>query len=219
MTAIQQKTTTAEPKKRRRRNEAKQALFDRPLWTILNDPDIKAFTTGEAAGFCRMAPRTMAKLFDSGRVSGYRIPGSQDRRIHREELKRFMLENNMIPKSEMELQKVALIGFQQDFLSTIARLFVSKDCEIVKVPELCLRITQFSHIVLHGSVGVSCVRDLCDEFSRLNPVPKIYVVSGDDYDAEYPCPVLLESQTLTQWRNIVAGEHPDGKEGAAEVPA
>src|SRR6266850_758267 len=44
----------------------------------------KVFTTGQVAKICKVAPRTVSKWFDSGRLRGYRIPGSQDRRIPRE---------------------------------------------------------------------------------------------------------------------------------------
>jgi len=53
------------------------------------------FTTGEVAKICRAAPRTVAKWFDSGRLKGYRIPGSQDRRIPVENLVLFLKENGM----------------------------------------------------------------------------------------------------------------------------
>ena len=46
----------------------------------------KVFTTGQVAKICKVAPRTVSKWFDSGRLRGYRIPGSQDRRIPREHL-------------------------------------------------------------------------------------------------------------------------------------
>ena len=53
------------------------------------------FTTGEVARFCRVMPITVCKWFDSGRLRGYRIPGSQDRRIPKEYLLRFMREYGM----------------------------------------------------------------------------------------------------------------------------
>jgi two-component system, OmpR family, response regulator RpaA len=55
----------------------------------------KVFSTGEAAKICRVAPRTIMKWFDQGRLRGYRIPGSQDRRIPRDNLIRFLKENGM----------------------------------------------------------------------------------------------------------------------------
>lgn len=56
---------------------------------------MKVFTTGQVAKICKVAPRTVGKWFDSGRLVGFRIPGSQDRRIPRECLIRFLKEHGM----------------------------------------------------------------------------------------------------------------------------
>lgn len=72
----------------------------------------KVFTTGQVAKICKVAPRTVSKWFDSGRLVGYRIPGSQDRRIPREHLIRFLKEHQM-PLGELEdeaYSKVLIIG-------------------------------------------------------------------------------------------------------------
>ncbi len=61
----------------------------------------KVFTTGQVAEICQVAPRTVSKWFDSGRLRGYRIPGSRDRRIPRESLTRFLKENDM-PLGELQ---------------------------------------------------------------------------------------------------------------------
>ena len=58
-------------------------------------PTTKIFTTGQVAEICKVAPRTVTKWFDSGRLRGYRIPGSNDRRIPREELIKFLAEHGM----------------------------------------------------------------------------------------------------------------------------
>ena len=70
------------------------------------------FTTGQVAKICKVAPRTVSKWFDSGRLKGYRIPGSQDRRIPREHLIRFLKEHGM-PLGELEDEatgKVLIVG-------------------------------------------------------------------------------------------------------------
>ena len=72
----------------------------------------KVFTTGQVAKICKVAPRTVSKWFDSGRLVGYRIPGSQDRRIPREHLIRFLKEHQM-PLGDLEEEayvKVLIIG-------------------------------------------------------------------------------------------------------------
>ena len=52
-------------------------------------------TTGEVARICRVTPRTVSKWFDSGRLGGYRIPGSRDRRIPVDQLVAFMRRHDM----------------------------------------------------------------------------------------------------------------------------
>lgn len=52
-------------------------------------------TTGQVARICHVAPRTVSKWFDTGRLNGYRIPGSRDRRIPRPQLLAFMRANGI----------------------------------------------------------------------------------------------------------------------------
>jgi len=63
--------------------------------------NLKVLTTGQVAKVCNVAPRTVTKWFDDGRIGGYRIPGSRDRRIPLAELKKFMAAND-IPISLLE---------------------------------------------------------------------------------------------------------------------
>jgi excisionase family DNA binding protein len=55
----------------------------------------RVFTTGEAAAVCKVSQQTIIRCFDSGRLTGFRVPGSKFRRIPREELIRFMRANNI----------------------------------------------------------------------------------------------------------------------------
>ena len=61
----------------------------------------KIFTTGEAAQLCKVSQQTIIRCFDAGRLQGFRVPGSKFRRIPRDELIRFMRENN-IPTDALE---------------------------------------------------------------------------------------------------------------------
>jgi excisionase family DNA binding protein len=60
----------------------------------MNDPTFgfgkDALTTGEVAQVCNVAARTVSKWIDSGRLQGYRIPGSRDRRVHVTALRAFV---------------------------------------------------------------------------------------------------------------------------------
>lgn len=89
----------------------------------------KVFTTGQVAKICKVAPRTVSKWFDSGRLRGYRIPGSQDRRIPRESLIRFLKEHGM-PLGELEeegLHKVLIIGAEKVFIDRVQTLLADED--------------------------------------------------------------------------------------------
>jgi len=57
--------------------------------------DKQVFTTGEAAKICNVSQQTIIRCFDSGRLHGFKVPGSRFRRIPRLELIRFMQQNNM----------------------------------------------------------------------------------------------------------------------------
>lgn len=67
-------------------------------------PDLsrkRVFTTGEAAQVCKVSQQTIIRCFDSGRLTGFRVPGSKFRRIPRDELVRFMRAND-IPLDALE---------------------------------------------------------------------------------------------------------------------
>ncbi len=61
----------------------------------------QVFTTGEAAELCKVSQQTIIRCFDSGRLRGFRVPGSRFRRIPRDELIRFMRQND-IPTAPLE---------------------------------------------------------------------------------------------------------------------
>jgi excisionase family DNA binding protein len=61
----------------------------------------QVFTTGEAAEICKVSQQTIIRCFDSGRLQGFRVPGSRFRRIPRTELLRFM-RSNEIPTDALE---------------------------------------------------------------------------------------------------------------------
>jgi two-component system, OmpR family, response regulator RpaA len=61
----------------------------------------QVFTTGQVAKMLMVAPRTVSKWFDAGRLRGYRIPGSQDRRIPREALLKFLGDNGLPVPAEL----------------------------------------------------------------------------------------------------------------------
>ncbi len=69
---------------------------------------VNILTSAQAARLLKVSPREINKWFDSGRLKGYRIPGSADplgtRCIYRDKLLQFAAENGM-PVFEEELRE------------------------------------------------------------------------------------------------------------------
>ena len=57
--------------------------------------DKEVLTTGDVARLCRVTIRTVIKWFETGRLEGYRLPGSRDRRFTRRAVERFMRESHI----------------------------------------------------------------------------------------------------------------------------
>ncbi len=79
------------------------------------------FTTGEAAEICKVSQQTIIRCFDSGRLKGFRVPGSRFRRIPREALVAFMKENG-IPVDALDNGKRRILVVDDD--PEIVELFV-----------------------------------------------------------------------------------------------
>ena len=79
------------------------------------------FTTGEAAEICKVSQQTIIRCFDSGRLRGFRVPGSRFRRIPRDALIAFMNENS-IPLDALESGKSKILVVDDD--PEIVELFV-----------------------------------------------------------------------------------------------
>ena len=78
------------------------------------------YTTGEAAEICRVSQQTIIRCFDSGKLEGFRVPGSKFRRIPQASLIKFMKDNN-----------IPLDGFKSSGKTKV--LVVDDDAEIVEL--------------------------------------------------------------------------------------
>ncbi len=82
-------------------------------------------TTGQVAKICNVAPRTVSKWFDSGKLRGYRIPGSKDRRIPLQQLMRFMRVNG-IPLGDLDggQTRVLIVDDDDDLLGLLEQALI-----------------------------------------------------------------------------------------------
>ncbi len=71
------------------------------------------FTTGEVADICKVSQQTVIRCFDSGRLKGFRVPGSRFRRIPRDALIAFM-KNNSIPLDQLESGRKRVLVVDDD---------------------------------------------------------------------------------------------------------
>jgi excisionase family DNA binding protein len=71
------------------------------------------FTTGEVAEICNLSQQTVIRCFDSGRLKGFRVPGSRFRRIPRDSLIHFMKEHT-IPLDRLEMGKTRVLVVDDD---------------------------------------------------------------------------------------------------------
>ncbi|MHC4075703.1 MAG: response regulator [Planctomycetota bacterium] len=83
------------------------------------------FTTGQAAEICKVSQQTIIRCFDSGRLEGFRIPGSRFRRIPRQSLVRFMRTNN-IPLDNLDSgkKKILIVDDDDEIIELIVDVLV-----------------------------------------------------------------------------------------------
>lgn len=111
----------SEPRIGKGRDMAKAKNNSADVWA-----DKQVFTTGEAAEICKVSQQTIIRCFDSGRLQGFRVPGSRFRRIPRIELMRFMKANE-IPTDALESSRKRILVVDDDeqiielFLDVLSR--------------------------------------------------------------------------------------------------
>jgi CheY-like chemotaxis protein len=83
-------------------------------------------TTGDVARICHVAPRTVSKWFDTGKLRGYRIPGSRDRRIPVGQLVRFMRAHGMpLDGLDGSALRILLVDDEPEALELLKDVFAS----------------------------------------------------------------------------------------------
>ena len=142
------------------------------------------FTTGEAAKICNVSQQTIIRCFDSGRLEGFRVPGSKFRRIPRAELVRFMKKNS-IPTDSLESARKRV-------------LIVDDDAEIVEVLQQALeRDDRFE--VRSAATGYDA--GLLTESFRPHVILLDYLLP--DLNGNHVCRRLRENPELTDTRIVI----------------
>jgi excisionase family DNA binding protein len=84
-------------------------------------------TTGDVARTCGVTIRTVIKWFEEGRLEGYKLPGSRDRRFTRSAVERFLKQNDM---------PLELLGRTADDAPRV--LVADDDAAVLGLVERCL---------------------------------------------------------------------------------
>lgn len=83
---------------------------------------MKVYTTSQIAKYCHVAPRTVCKWFDSGRLKGYRLPGSRYRRIPKRSFICFLSDNGF-PKADELFYEIAVVS-RDDYIIRALEQFI-----------------------------------------------------------------------------------------------
>jgi excisionase family DNA binding protein len=147
------------------------------------------YTTGEIAKLCNVAARTVSKWTDDGKLKCYRIPGSNDRRVTRESLIRFLKANGM-PMGDLEEQqvhRVLLIGCDpclegqlreglpegQDYVvSSVISLFEAGMIVASERP---------AAVVVSMGIGASEGCRVAETLKQVVPLPLLVALTGEDH--------------------------------------
>ena len=148
------------------------------------------FTTGQIAKICKVAPRTVAVWFDTGRLGGYRIPFSRDRRVPRDELVRFLKEHGL-PLGPLAPPALLLAGPDR-------RLLERGVAPLGERVTFCAAATLFeAGLLAHAAAPAAVVLDLalgrgdCLAAARAlrdaaaPPAPALFALAGED-EADEP---------------------------------
>jgi excisionase family DNA binding protein len=83
------------------------------------------FTTGEVADICRVSQQTIIRCFDTGKLEGFKVPGSKFRRIPRQSLMKFMKENSIPPDNlDSGKKKVLIVDDDTEIVELIADVLI-----------------------------------------------------------------------------------------------
>lgn len=113
---------------------------------------LEVFTPGQVAQLCSCAPRTVHDWVDSGRLEGYRLPLSRDRRIQRKDLLRFLYRHRLVHALEQ------LLG-AEDYARAIAALEaaappLAPEGRQQPMPRQGLPVAPGTHASCQGETGV-----------------------------------------------------------------
>jgi excisionase family DNA binding protein len=149
----------------------------------------RPLTTGQIAFAVGCAPRTVTKWIDSGRLKGFRLPGSQDRRVNRADVYRFLIDNGLPVPREL------MCGARVVYGLSLPTPFEGWDvCDAFQLGELCHEKPVLA-AVLGDEWGVLAAVKAAEHIRRNNPdAAVVFVVDAANAAAALPGEVRVRGE-------------------------
>jgi len=148
----------------------------------------EALTTGEIATICHVNIKTVTKWIDSGLLEGYKVPGSQDRRVLREHLISFIKEQKLpVDLAENGKKKIFVVDDDHILIELLQETFQDEEefeCHCMEKADFETGITalgfQPNLVILDIMLGAVDGREIA-KMIRLHPEmkeTKLLAISG-----------------------------------------
>lgn len=140
----------------------------------------RGYTTGDIAKMLHVAPQTVSKWFESGKLQGHKLPGSNDRRIHHESLARFVREHHFPMPRALRNESVLLASDDQ----RLAQALTDELGESLHIAETAFlagrryESIQTAVLIADTRLGAAAIRDLIRDMKD-ESVACIVIVSED----------------------------------------
>lgn len=146
-----------------------------------------SFTTGEVAKISAVTKRTVIKWIDSGKLKGYRIPGSTHRRVAKEDLAQFLKEHGIPDYQGLQPKaKILIVDDDADFTELLRdALREPYEVEVAGTAvEAALRLPQFRPDVILMDIRLPDVNglDLCRQVRTFGASVLAMSAYGNDVD-------------------------------------
>lgn len=143
------------------------------------------FTTGQVAKICKVTIRTVIKWYEAGKLEGYKIPASKDRRIPRASLLKFLRDHDY--------------PFDPTIFDEKIRVLVADDDPAI----LSLFRDELSDLAGVELSTASCGYKAGFETARTRPRLLILDYNLGDIDAEQVLETLTDDDVLADTRVVV----------------
>jgi len=145
----------------------------------------RVFDITEVANICNVHSSTVSKWFDSGRLKGYRIPGSRDRLIPREYLIQFLKQHGM-PLGDLEnemMSGVLLVTQDEKLIEKLKReLLPDRSFKLVVASTgfdagIQAESFQLDSLIVDFSIGRAEALQICKNLRRNKKFMEVFLIA------------------------------------------